>query len=514
MTDNNKWWQGAVFYQIYPRSFQDTSGNGIGDLPGIIDRLDYIASLNVDAIWISPFFKSPMKDYGYDVQDYRDVDPLFGTIDDFKTLLAEAHKRGIKIMIDLVLSHTSAQHEWFIDSRMNKDGDKKDFYVWADPKPDGSPPNNWLSIFGGAAWSYDFYREQYYLHNFLPSQPDLNVHHPEVQNALLAETKFWLDFGVDGLRLDVINFCCHDTQLRDNPAREDDSLSSQLTFRDPYGMQLHIYDKSRPETIDFVKRLRALTDQYENIVTLGEIGDDNPLERMAEYSSGNDKLHTCYSFGLVTIKPHSAAEIKNAVTSFIGDGWPSWAFSNHDLIRAVSRWTEKCPHLRAEAAKMLIALLTTLRGTPFIYQGEELGLPEATITKDQIQDPWGKFLYPKWSGRDGCRTPIPWNKDETNAGFSNAAQPWLPVDKDHSPLSVSAQENDPHSVLNFTRSFLKWRKDQPALTQGGAINFIDDENDHILIFERRSEDQTMRLRFNLSPNECGNLGAFEFETSD
>lgn len=508
------WWKSGVFYQIYPRSYKDTSGNGVGDLKGITEKLDYIASLGVDGVWISPFFKSPMKDYGYDVQDYRQIDPLFGTLDDFKALLKGAHERNVKIVIDKVLSHTSNQHEWFQASRTDKDGPYGDFYVWADPNPDGTPPTNWLSVFGGPAWSYDFYREQYYLHNFLSEQPDLNVRKKEVQDALLEEIKFWLDLGVDGLRLDAVNFCCHDEQMRDNPVRQGNGLATQLLFKDPYGMQSHVYDKSRPKTLEFVKRLRALTDQYPGVFMLGEIGDDNPAEAVAAYTKGDDKLHTCYSFALATLKPYSASALVNAVNEYEKTGWPSWAFSNHDLSRAVTRWSEKTPDKQKQVAKMLIALLTTLRGTPFIYQGEELGLPEGHITEDQIQDPWGKFLYPKWIGRDGCRTPMPWQSVETHAGFSKAETTWLPVDPKHHPLAVDRQEKDPESVLHFTREFLAWRKQQTVFDQESGMRFIETKDDRILSFTRTHPEQTINLRFNLSPDVVDGLNPFAFQIDE
>ena len=283
MIKNPDWWRGAVIYQVYPRSFYDSNGDGIGDLPGVTAKLDYIASLNVDAIWLSPFFTSPMKDFGYDVSDYRNVDPIFGTLEDFDELIAEAHKRDLKIMIDQVLSHSSDQHPWFVESRANRDNPKADWYVWADPKSDGTPPNNWLSVFGGSAWAWDSRRKQYYLHNFLTSQPDLNFHNPEVQKQVLSDVKFWLDRGVDGFRLDAINFCFHDPKLRDNPASKAVAEGSiGVRKENPYAYQFHKFDKTQPENIDFLKRLRALLDQYPGTTTVGEIGDDNSLQTMAE----------------------------------------------------------------------------------------------------------------------------------------------------------------------------------------------------------------------------------------
>lgn len=498
---SSDWWKKAVFYQIYPRSYKSASGGATGDLKGIIEKLDYVASIGIDAIWISPFFHSPMKDYGYDVSDYKLVDPMFGTNDDFDRLLEKAHSLGIKIMLDMVMSHTSNQHRWFQDSRQSKTSDKADWYVWADPKPDGTAPNNWLSLFGGAAWSYDFHREQYYLHNFLPSQPDLNVHNPDVQSALLEQCKFWLEKGVDGFRLDVINFCMHDPQLRDNPPQDDPSvLSTQLLFRDPYGMQKHIYDKSQPENLVFLHKLRKLADSYDAIL-LGELGDDNASKLMHTYTIGDDHLHTCYAFDIIRALPHSVKSFTEAYNGMPSDIWPSWALTNHDTTRAVSRWEPNhLHHLQDDAAIMLTALLCSVRGTPFIYQGEELGLPEAPISYDQIQDPWGFFLYPKWVGRDGCRTPIPWTKDDRNAGFTDEdVKTWLPIPDEHKKHCVEIQENHPDSVLNFARKFLAFRKTQNLL-QTGNIEFIetDDTTDSILCIRRFNDTSEQFAIFNLS----------------
>ncbi len=489
--NNNEWWRGAVFYQIYPRSFMDTNDDGVGDLKGITDKLDYVAALGVDGIWISPFFKSPMKDFGYDVSDYRDVDPLFGTLNDFDTLLKKAHSLNLKVIVDLVLSHTSDQHPWF------KDESKKNWYVWADAKPDmfgeTCPPNNWASVFGGSAWEWSEERQQYYLHNFLKEQPDLNYHNPEVQNEALDICRFWLERGVDGFRLDVINFLFHDRELRDNPPRDPDlGAATQLEKEDdPYNMQQHIYDKSRPENLEFLRRLRKLMDEYPGTMTLGEIGDDHPFERAAEYTAGNEFLNTAYNTHLMagTNKALSANFIREPFEEFLkqpGNSWPSWAFSNHDVVRAPSRWNTE--------EKSLIALLCSLRGTTFIYQGEELGLPEAKIPFEKLQDPWGKYHWPDWPGRDGCRTPMPWD-DSDYAGFTNI-EPWLPIPEDHKNLSVQNQENDESSALSFTRKLLQWRKTQPDLIHGD-IKFMDTGDNDILAFKRN----TTLCVFNLSDQE-------------
>ena len=500
----NEWWRGGVFYQIYPRSFRDSNKDGIGDLNGILSKLDYVADLGVDGIWISPFFKSPMKDYGYDVSDYNDVDPLFGTRDDFKALLDQAHKRGLKIIVDIVMSHTSEEHAWFKESCSSRDNPKADWYVWADPKPDGTPPNNWLSVFGGSAWQFNVFRGQYYLHNFLKEQPDLNYNNPEVVQAMLDQCRYWLDFGVDGFRLDVINFCTHDAQLRDNPPRDDGGLASQLEFPDAYAMQWHIYDKSRPENMNLVRRMRALLDEYPGTTALAEIGDDNSVKLAAEYTATPDVLHMAYSFALMvnkgTMPPatlfHKIIDDQKAQP---GNSWPAWAMSNHDVVRTASRWSGTNYNHDPRLSKMLIALLCSLRGTPFIYQGEELGLPEADIPFEQILDPWGKYLYPKWKGRDGCRTPMPWD-NQPQADFTAADKTWLPLSPSHLALNAQAQENDKDSVLNFSRQFLKWRKTRPALISG-TINFIETGDERILAFTRQTKNDSVLCVFNLSDRD-------------
>lgn len=497
----NNWWQGAVFYQIYPRSFQDSNGDGVGDLKGITSRLDYIAALGVDAVWISPFFKSPMKDFGYDVSDYYDIDPLFGNMDDFDALLEKAHGLGLKIIVDMVMSHTSKDHPWFQESRKGKDNPKSDWYVWADANPDGTPPNNWRSIFGGEAWTFDTRRGQFYFHNFLTEQPDLNFHNPDVQDAMLDACRFWLDKGVDGFRLDVINFIFHDKDLRNNPPKDPakDGFSSQFEKPDPYNMQKHIHDKSQPEALEFAKRFRVMMDEYPDTMTLAEIGDDNFVRLAAAYTSGGDKYNTAYNFSLMTGDCVTPEKIKNALQSFLseqGDGWPSWAFCNHDVVRVVSRWgADYNDAEKKEFAKLLIALLCSLKGTAFLYQGEELGLTEAQIPYEKIQDPWGKYLWPEWQGRDGCRTPMPWDKDQTHCAFTDADEPWLPIPQEH--RAVAEQENDPLSPLTFTREFLKWRKDQ-AVLKTGDIEFIDTGNDKILGFLRFDAEQSLLCIFNLS----------------
>lgn len=461
-----------MIYQVYPRSFADHNGDGVGDLPGIIDRLPYIASLGVDAIWISPFFRSPMKDFGYDIADYRDVDPLFGTLADLDRLITEAHVLGLKIMIDQVLSHTSDQHAWFTESRTSRTNPKADWYVWADPQPDGTPPNNWLSVFGGSAWQWDARRRQFYLHNFLASQPDLNFHNPEVQDQVLADIRFWLERGVDGFRFDACIFHFHDRQLRNNPPAEKRDTRS-VGESNPYGMQRHLYDKTQPENVPYLKRIRALLNEY-GAASVGEIGDDDSLKVMAEYTKGGDRLHMAYSFNLLTTD-NSAAHIRGEVEELeaqMHDGWASWSYGNHDVARVQTRWGGADAPLAY--SKVAMAMLVSLRGSVCWWQGDELGLTEADIPFEKLQDPYGITFWPEFKGRDGCRTPMPWAQHQPHGGFSNGLDvaPWLPVPAEHRARAVDVLEADPASPLNFMRRLLAWRKTQPALLTGD-IRFID-----------------------------------------
>ncbi len=497
---NQQWWRGAVIYQVYPRSLMDTNGDGIGDIKGIVEKLDYIADLGVDAIWVSPFFKSPMKDFGYDISDYRDIDPIFGNLDDFDQLIEQAHKRNIKIIIDQVLSHTSDQHAWFLESRESDNNDKSDWYVWADAKDDGTQPNNWLSIFGGPAWKWEPRRKQYYLHNFLSSQPDLNFHNPAVQQAALDNIEFWLKRGVDGFRLDAINFCFHDAALRDNPPKPEKERKGRGFSEDnPYAFQYHYYNNTQPENLAFIERIRALLDHYPGSVALGEISSEDSLATMAEYTAGNNRLHMGYSFELLT-EDFSARYIRETVETLesnMTEGWPCWAISNHDVTRVVSRWGKEsdAPSITNQKAKMFTALLTSLRGSVCSYQGEELGLPEAAISFEQLQDPYGINFWPNFKGRDGCRTPIPWSSQQTNAGFSSG-KPWLPVAKEHIELAVDQQLSSEQSVLKAFQEFLAWRINQPALISG-SIEFMDLE-EPVLGFIRHCPEQTITALFNLS----------------
>lgn len=491
------WWREAIIYQVYPRSFRDTNGDGVGDLAGITEKLDYIASLGVNIVWLSPFFKSPMKDFGYDISDYCDVDPLFGTLADFDKLVARAHSLGLKIMIDQVMSHTAEAHPWFVESRKSRDNPKADWYVWADPLPDGNPPNNWLSVFGGSSWQWDSRRRQYYLHNFLASQPDMNFHNPDVQQAHLDNLRFWLERGVDGVRMDACNFHFHDRQLRSNPAATKRDTAT-VTDVNPYGMQAHVHDKTQPENIEFLRRLRALLDEY-GAVSIGEVGADDALAVMADYTEGGDKLHMAYSFNLLTPQ-FSAAHIRQQVEDFearVKGGWASWSVGNHDAVRVMTRWGG--PDATPAFAKLILAMQLSLKGTPCLYQGDELALVEADVPYELLQDPYGITFWPEFKGRDGCRTPIPWTADKPNAGFTTGT-PWLPVAEPHLANAVSLQEQAPDSALNFARRFIAWRSKQPQLTRG-TISFFDAPEPVLALRRELDGEPAVLAAFNLGTQE-------------
>lgn len=485
------WWRGAVVYQVYPRSFLDTNGDGIGDLPGVARNLDYVASLGVDAVWISPFFRSPMRDFGYDVSDHCDVDPMFGTLADFDVLIERAHALGLKVVIDQVYSHTSDRHAWFAESRESRDNAKADWYVWADAKADGSPPTNWLSAFGGPAWTWDARRGQYYLHNFLASQPDLNLHNPDVVEALLGIARFWLKRGVDGFRLDAINFALHDPDLRDNPPARP---PARKEIR-PWYMQEKKYSMNQPGVVRFLERLRELVDGYGDILTVAEVGGDGALPVMREYTRGSSRLGTAYGFDLLVLERPDARAIRDALEAWpnaAGEGWPSWALSNHDAPRVVSRWNIGTGE--RHRARLFALLQFSLRGNLFLYQGEELGLPQAELEFHELRDPEAIANWPHTLGRDGARTPMPWQADTESAGFTENL-PWLAVDRRHLPLAVSQQTDDPHSVLGFFRRLIALRSETPALRSGDA-HYLDAPAG-LLAFERRAAGEHVVCAFNL-----------------
>jgi alpha-glucosidase len=484
------WWRGAVIYQIYPRSFADSNGDGVGDLPGITARLDHVASLGVDAVWLSPFFTSPMKDYGYDIANYRDVDPIFGTLADFDALLARAHSLGLRVIIDQVYAHTSDGHAWFQESRRSRDNPKADWFVWADAKPDGSPPNNWQSVFYGPCWTWDARRGQYYLHNFLPEQPNLNGHNPAVQDALIDTARFWLDRGVDGFRLDAINFAMHDPALTDNP-----SVAPGVGKRSrPFDFQHHLHNQSHAAIPAFLERLQTAIDAYGGRFTVAEVGGEQADAEMKLFTQGA-RLDSAYGFNFLYADRVTPELIHQSMALWPGDpgeGWPSWAFSNHDAPRVVSRWLEHRDAAGFACQAML--LLMSLRGNVFLYQGEELGLPQADVPFERLRDPEAIANWPETQGRDGARTPLPWAADAPNAGFSDA-EPWLPVDPAHLPLAVDRQEPDPHSTLNLTRRLIALRKRLPAL-RTGAIRPVDAPAP-LLAFERGEGAERLLCVFNL-----------------
>ncbi len=494
------WWRNAVIYQIYPRSFKDRNGDGVGDLPGIIEKLDYIASLGVDGIWISPFYLSPMADFGYDVMDFRAVDPCFGSLADFDALVAHAHALDLKVVVDMVWAHTSDQHAWFKASRLSRSGPFADWYVWADPAPDGTPPNNWLSVFGGGAWNWEPRRRQYYLHHFLPAQPKLKLNNPAVMAALLDIAAFWLDRGVDGFRFDAVDFLAHDGALRSNPAR-----SVEVVPVKPYHMQQHRHDLGGDAIIPLLEQIRAVIDRYPAVMAIAEVGSETTdvasLERVGRYSEGDRGFHAAYSLAQMKSKGDAAA-ICTAIAEAercLPAGGMIWAFSNHDVVRVATRWGDGS----AAAAKLFMALLLSLRGGVFIYQGEELGLPEAEIPYESMRDPYGLNYWPDFKGRDGCRTPMPWRSAAKNSGFSTAETTWLPVPQAHRALAVETQHGDAGSVLNAWRRFLGWRKEHPALRHGALR--LHESADPLVAFERFGGNERLYCAFNLdaAPVELG-----------
>lgn len=503
MTNRADWWKSAVFYQIYPRSFRDANNDGIGDLAGIAERLDYLndgqgGGLGIDALWISPFFKSPMADFGYDVSDYCDIDPIFGTLADFDQLVEAAHARGIKVVLDLVLNHSSDQHPWFQESRRDRHNAKADWYVWADPKPDGSPPNNWLSLFGGPSWTFEESRGQYYLHTFLKEQPDLNWYHPEVREALSEVVRFWIRRGADGFRLDTANFYAHDLQLRDNPPRvsggpllESDKAGNPY-FRD----FLTTYSKDRPENFEFIRTLRRLFDEGEDLTSIGEVGGFPDLETAirvaAEYAKGGDLLHMAYSFALLNdrVDRDYLKQVVQLTEESTGDGWPCWSLGNHDCPRLFSRLG--CAQ-KPGYQQMLLCLILCLRGTPILYYGDELDVPEYPVTREELQDPYGINLWPEVIGRDGCRTPFPWSSKESQQGFNDGARPWLPA---KAPRTLDQAEQDPQSTLHVMREMLRIRKHSPALQIGGFE--VLDSDPALYAFTRQTPEATVWVVANFS----------------
>ena len=490
MSKATPWWQGAVIYQIYIRSFADSNGDGQGDLEGIISKLDYLASLGIDAIWLSPIHPSPDRDWGYDVSDYEGIHPDYGTPGDFDLLLSAAHSRGLKVITDEVLAHTSDEHAWFLDAL--KKGDKSDWYVWADPREDGTVPNNWLSAFAGPAWAYQPMRRQYYHHKFLRQQPKLNWRNPLAKAAALAVLDRWLARGVDGFRLDVANAYLHDATLTDNPPVPDAERNAHSWMHAP-NLQFHYHDSNLPEEIQVLDEIRRTVDRYPNRFVMGEFSEEP--ERCGCFAPPDKGLHSGYSFPLLEARKLGPEFILKhfAMLAKHPGHWPSVAFCNHDIMRTLTRFGG--PDAPQGLAKMMLALLLSLKGTALIYQGEELGLPQATLRRDQLKDPVGDLYYPYTGGRDGCRTPMPWDAAEPNLGFSTG-KPWLPVSPLHKHLAVSAQEDDDNSTLAFTRAFLNARQGNDALRLG-EIEFHDAPSP-VLAFTRTHGSERVLCVFNMS----------------
>jgi alpha-glucosidase len=477
------WWQRGVIYEIYPRSFMDQSGDGVGDLAGIASRLDYLAWIGVDAIWIAPVFPSPMADFGYDVADYTGIDPLFGTLADFDALVAEAHARGLKVILDFVPNHTSDWHPWFLDSRAARDNPKRDWYIWRDPAPDGGPPNNWLSVFGGSAWQLDEATGQYYYHAFLKEQPDLNWRNRQVREAMYDVLRFWLERGVDGFRVDVIWHLIKDAELRDNPPNPDFQVGDH-----PHSELLAIHSTDQPEVHEVVAEMRKVVDEYDDRVLIGEIY--LPAERLVRYYGESlEGAHLPFNFQLI-LAPWDARHIDELIREYealLPEGaWPNWVLGNHDKPRVATR-------IGLPQARVAAMLLLTLRGTPTLYYGDELGMEDVPIPPELQRDPSEFTAGKPGFGRDGARTPMQWDAGE-NAGFSEA-EPWLPVADNYAVVNVAAERRDPHSFLSLYRRLLQLRREHRALTVGD-YEPLTAEGD-LLAYRRRLGDEQLLVALNL-----------------
>ncbi|QQP88403.1 alpha-glucosidase [Skermanella sp. TT6] len=490
LTSPGCWLHGAAIYQIYPLSFLDTDGDGYGDLEGVIRRLDHVASLGVDAVWLSPFQPSPLADFGYDITDHKGVDPRMGTVDTFDRLLAETHRRGLKLMIDLVCGHTSDRHPWFEESRRSKRGERADWYVWADPAADGTAPNNWLSVFGGPAWTWEPRRRQYFLHHFLASQPTLNLRNEGVMAALLDAARFWLERGVDGFRLDAVDFLMRDPALRANPPLS--AKPAEIPAK-PFGMQAHVFDVAHFDVRGVLERIRAAADGFGDRALLGELSSQpGAAQRIDRYTKPGG-LDAAYTLDLPK-RPFAAGTFHAALTAAGPGSATCWSFSNHDVERAASRWRPAGADPERFAA-LLALLFCCLPGTLCLYQGEELGLPQADLDREDLRDPFGIAFWPEFKGRDGSRTPMPWIAGAEHAGFTRGGKPWLPVTEAHRALAADRQEMRPDSTLNVWRRCLALRRLHPELKQGGAGQV--DEDGPVLSFTRGDR---LAAVFNLS---CG-----------
>ena len=481
------WWQKDILYQIYPRSFKDSNGDGIGDLPGILEKLDYLKDLGITGVWISPFYPSPMADFGYDVSDYTGIHPLFGTMDDFDRLLSEIHKRDLKLILDFVPNHSSDQHPWFKESRSSRENSKRDWYIWKDPGPDGAPPNNWGSAFGGSGWEYDKKTGQYYYHAFLKEQPDLNWRNPEVQEAMFNEMRFWLDKGVDGFRVDVMWHMIKDEQFRDNPPNP-----NYTEDKSPYDKLLQAFNTDQFEVHDIVSKMRAVMDEYEERVMIGEIY--LPIDKLVVYYGlDNEGAHLPFNFQLVMTK-WEARKIEAAVNEYEGAlppyGWPNWVLGNHDNSRIATR-------IGKEQAMNAAILLLTLRGTPTMYYGDEIGMQDVKIPAGQVQDPQEKNIPGKGLGRDPERTPMQWDASE-NAGFTSG-EPWLPVMDNYREINVEEEEKDEESMLQLYKRLIKLRVSEPALQIGKYIPVPAEGN--MLSYIREYSGKRFIIALNLGTSE-------------
>jgi alpha-glucosidase len=477
------WWRHGIFYQIYPRSFQDSNADGVGDIKGIIDRLPYLVALGVDAIWLSPIFPSPMADFGYDIADYSGIDPLFGTMEDFDALVQAAHTAGLKVILDLVPNHTSDQHPWFVESRSSRDNPKRDWYIWREPAAAGGPPNNWLSEFGGSAWEYDAASRQYYYHAFLAQQPDLNWRNPEVRQAVYDVMRFWLRKGVDGFRVDVIWHLIKDTQFRDNPPNP-----SFREGRPPHEKILPLHSTDQVEVHDVIAEMRSVVDEFEGRVLIGEIY--LPLERLvAYYGKDLSGAHLPFNFALLSA-PWHAREIEQIIFEYESvlpaGAWPNWVLGNHDRPRVASR-------VGRDQARVAAMLLLTLRGTPTLYYGDEIGMQQVPIAPDQVRDPFEKNVPGIGVGRDGCRTPMQWDATRY-AGFS-ISPPWLPLADDFPHENVVNLDADSRSILNLYKALIDLRKKLPQLVSGDYVP-IAAEGD-LLLYRRQSEGKAVMVALNL-----------------
>ncbi|MFC3608244.1 alpha-glucosidase [Stutzerimonas tarimensis] len=497
------WRSDVAIYQIYPRSFQDSDGDGIGDLEGIRQRLPYVAALGVDAVWISPFVRSPMKDFGYDVEDFCDIEPMFGDLETFDALVADAHALGLRVIMDQVWNHTSDRHPWFQESRRNRDNPKADWYVWEDPAADGGPPNNWRATFGGSAWAFDESRRQYYLHNFLESQPDLNWYNPAVRDAIREVGRFWLDRGVDGFRLDVINFICHDRSLADNPERPTGIPRPAGAGRtDPYFDRINRGTVCRPENLGMLSEIRQMADHYPGTLLLGEISSaEDSLADAAGYVA-NGRLHLAYNASLISDEPFTAEGLYRLLGRSL-ELFPHnrlcWTFGTHDFPRLKGRWSQHSllePDLAHRLDVLLASLLVGLPGACCIYQGDELGLTQAQLAFEDLRDPYGIANWPNIHGRDGCRTPMPWSTGQAHAGFTEGARPWLPMPAEHLPLAVDRQQAEAGSLLNEYRRLLQWRRNVPAM-RGGETRLFPVQGD-VLALERGEGGERILCAYNLS----------------